>query len=44
VRAVEGGEGLRRSTAAWFARERVERSLARSAGIIVDRWRAIRGA
>ena len=44
VRAAVGGEGLRRSTAAWFARERVARSLGRSAGIIVDRWRAIRGA
>lgn len=43
VRAVTGGEQLRRSTAAWFERERVERSLARSAEQIVDRWRAIRG-
>lgn len=44
IRAVSGGEALRRSTAAWFTRERRERSLRRSAEEIVDRWRAISGA
>jgi glycosyltransferase involved in cell wall biosynthesis len=41
ARAVTGGEQLRRSTAAWFARERSERSLGQSAGEIVAKWRAI---
>ena len=43
VRTVLGGEQLRSSTAAWFARERGERSLRRSATEIVERWRAISG-
>lgn len=43
VRAVQGGEQLRRSTSAWFARQRGERSLARSLDEIVDRWRAVSG-
>ncbi|WP_448809368.1 glycosyltransferase family 4 protein [Agromyces bauzanensis] len=42
ARAVTGGVELRRSTAAWFARERRERSLDRSVGEILDRWRAVR--
>jgi glycosyltransferase involved in cell wall biosynthesis len=42
VRALEGGDALRRSTAEWFARERVERSLRRSVDEILDRWRALR--
>lgn len=41
VRAVEGGEALRRSTADWFARERRARSLAGSVAQLVDRWRAL---
>jgi glycosyltransferase involved in cell wall biosynthesis len=41
VRAVEGGELLRRSTAAWFARERRTRSLAGSVAQLVERWRAV---
>lgn len=41
VRAVEGGETLRRSTADWFARERRARSLAGSVAQLVDRWRAL---
>ncbi|MFE6257024.1 glycosyltransferase family 4 protein [Agromyces sp. NPDC057865] len=41
VRAVEGGEPLRRSTAAWFARERRARSLAGSVEQLVERWRAV---
>jgi glycosyltransferase involved in cell wall biosynthesis len=43
VRAVAGGEELCRSTSAWFARERRERSLARSLDEILDRWRAVSG-
>lgn len=43
VAAVTGGEELRRSTSAWFARERIERSLGRSVQLIVDRWRGISG-
>jgi glycosyltransferase involved in cell wall biosynthesis len=41
VRAVAGGEPLRRSTAAWFARERRARSLAGSVTQLVERWRAV---
>jgi glycosyltransferase involved in cell wall biosynthesis len=41
ARAVEGGEPLRRSTAAWFARERRSRSLAGSVTELVERWRAV---
>ena len=41
VRAVEGGEPLRRSTAAWFSRERRTRSLAGSVAELVERWRAV---
>lgn len=44
VAAVTGGDELRRSTSAWFARERIERSLGRSVELIVDRWRSISGA
>ena len=44
VRAVRGGEPLRRSTAAWFARERTERSLDHSVQEIVRRWRSISGS
>ena len=43
VRAVRGGEPLRRSTAAWFARERTERSLDHSVHEILRRWRSISG-
>jgi glycosyltransferase involved in cell wall biosynthesis len=43
ARAVLGGEELRRSTSAWFARERRERSLGRSVGEIRDRWSAVSG-
>lgn len=43
VRAVRGGDELRQSTSAWFARERGERSLARSLDEILDRWRAVSG-
>lgn len=43
VRAVRGGEALRRSTAAWFDRERAMRSLAGSVTEIVERWRVISG-
>lgn len=43
ARAVLGGEELRHSTSAWFARERRERSLGRSVGEILDRWSAVRG-
>nr|MDQ2698032.1 glycosyltransferase [Actinomycetota bacterium] len=43
VRAVQGGDELRQSTSAWFARERRERSLARSLDEILDRWRAVSG-
>ena len=43
VRAVQGGEELRRSTSAWFARERQERSLAGSLAELLDRWRAVSG-
>lgn len=43
VRAVHGGEALRRSTSAWFARERRERSLAGSVATLVERWRAVSG-
>ena len=43
VRAVQGGTGLRRSTAAWFERERHARSLRRSVDELVARWRAISG-
>lgn len=43
ARAVTGGEPLRRSTAAWFARERRLRSLDRSVGELLDRWRAVSG-
>lgn len=43
ARAVTGGAELRRSTAAWFARERRERSLARSVDELVARWRALSG-
>lgn len=42
ARAVTGGAELRSSTAAWFARERRERSLDRSVGELLERWRAIR--
>jgi glycosyltransferase involved in cell wall biosynthesis len=42
VRAVEGGDALRRSTWDWFARERRSRSLAHSVDDLVARWRAIR--
>ena len=41
VRAVEGGDSLRRTTAAWFARERRARSLAGSVAELVERWRAV---
>ncbi|HKH08961.1 MAG TPA: glycosyltransferase family 4 protein [Agromyces sp.] len=41
VRAVRGGDELRRTTIAWFARERRERSLDRSVGEILERWRAL---
>ena len=41
VGAVAGGEDLRRSTAAWFARERRERSLRRSVEQLVERWRVL---
>lgn len=43
VRAVLGGEDLRRSTASWFARERLERSLDRSVDEIIERWRTVSG-
>ncbi len=43
VRAVQGGDELRRSTSAWFARERRERSLARSLDEILERWRTVSG-
>jgi glycosyltransferase involved in cell wall biosynthesis len=43
ARAVLGGDALRRSTSAWFARERRERSLGRSVGEILERWRAVSG-
>lgn len=43
ARALLGGEELRRSTSAWFARERRERSLGRSVGEILDRWSAVSG-
>ena len=42
VRAVEGGDSLRRTTAAWFARERRARSLAGSVAELVERWRAVK--
>ena len=41
ARAVLGGDALRRSTSAWFARERRARSLARSVAELLDRWRAV---
>ncbi|MGW4927850.1 glycosyltransferase family 4 protein [Agromyces sp. NPDC004153] len=41
ARAVERGEPLRRSTAAWFARERRARSLAGSVAQLVERWRSV---
>ena len=43
VRAVRGGEALRRSTSAWFTRERRERSLAGSVAGVVERWRSLSG-
>lgn len=43
VRAIRGGEQMRRSTAAWFARERRARSLAGSVAELVERWRAVSG-
>lgn len=41
ARAVAGGQELRRSTAAWFARERTMRSLRVSSVRLIERWRAI---
>ncbi|PRY68910.1 glycosyltransferase involved in cell wall biosynthesis [Glaciihabitans tibetensis] len=43
ARALDGGEALRGSTAAWFARERVSRSLAVSVDEILARHRAALG-
>lgn len=43
ARAVLAGDELRRSTSGWFDRERRERSLGRSAGDILDRWRVLSG-
>lgn len=43
VRAVHGGDTLRRSTSSWFARERRERSLDRSVDEILARWSAVSG-
>ncbi|MWB98840.1 glycosyltransferase, partial [Agromyces seonyuensis] len=37
VAALEGGEALRADTAEWYARERVERSLDRSVGELLER-------
>ncbi|MBT2500299.1 glycosyltransferase family 4 protein [Agromyces sp. ISL-38] len=43
VRAVLGGDDLRRSTSSWLERERREQSLERSVEEILDRWRAVSG-
>ena len=42
VRAIEGGEPLRRSTLAWFRAERVQSGLSASVGEILERYRAAR--
>ena len=43
TKAVTAGSPLRRSTASWFTRERRERSLDRSVGELLERWRSVSG-